>query len=1079
MEISDLLKTLENFKTDLARKKRMRTLSRSPLRSNPHRSTSPHQKSQKIIKPVSNESMRSNTPLFHSYGPSKPQYNIPDMCATERTHYSHVPRSTLELLERFRYPKEKLRTYKLDAAQLIFSCIKRFICKHLWIWKKEASKRTELILNSKRISSSRTSINEKPEEISFKDTTMPVWFDANSIDGRKYRKVFSANASLRVLPENNQEMPRNLQNYGEKKSVIEVRKVNEAEISSPVTERKSIDLSPISKELNVFNRTEGYVKIIWVLNKAAKKAKRDSIEIIKIAYRKDLVTKTLLCYTEKMYKNTLKVVFKAMKETNSINFLMKSLKKSEAIQTSLEEQDGKKTKRIHRRSIEDFSSGEHNRRRITGEFGMKNHHESPDFSISNHSRSAHENSKRNHASNFFSSLEDTDPILVQDYLDHSEEHTARTLQQYIDQQTERTQGTDHKDVVESLYYKKKDRKAILDTQGSSKSSSSRDHSQSIRKVVDNEQKQYANTSSRIVAQFSYETLDKTERADSKRSSANSSFAKSLPLSQSQNHLKPPLHVPKAHNVKEKDPSRSKTPSKQSSGNASSYESLLISSSNNSDGERLKSSKKPSRENSAKKSPFKISSFKEDNLAQTIHLSYKNSDSESDLIKKAASYIDIEKSKRLKRRGYAESAEKRGLKLLTFFINRRLVKKSFMIYKRHTMKMFVFNLLDKATKKLSNIFSKKLSISFKIIYKHAAFVQRIREKLTTQANKYLYKRFNQWKISTIQTRFEEKYKQQAWKSETHIYTLKTESYLKSLTDIIEAKLLSKTHESFSHLKSCYQKTKAYQVSLAFLFKTINSAYKATNHRKISESFQTLSAIANLQKKKAKQLEILLKNISKDINYRLSVCFTHWHSSIKQKNYDSLKTIAHVQILESLIRTQIKSAMSCFHIANRKSKQFDSEKYKKVSRFVKAISNYLSNEKQKSLIIWKCYLKVSKYKLSYVSCGLRHLTSITFSIKKKHFNSFFSRVQMYLSPRRRPKTGTMFLALKNIQTGLNCLDNFFKSKNVSKSAYFQILKQDLKIFKLQKKALNRVLRTQRIAMKMWLKGKLVAWRINQMK
>lgn len=135
MEISDLLTKLEDLKTDLARKKRTRALTRSPPPSSSVRSFSPVQKQRNSRYPASIDSMRSSTPLLRSQASTarvNGHYNSStETCATDRPVYTHVPRTTEELLDLYRYPREKVRSYKLDAARLIYSCIKRFLCKHL------------------------------------------------------------------------------------------------------------------------------------------------------------------------------------------------------------------------------------------------------------------------------------------------------------------------------------------------------------------------------------------------------------------------------------------------------------------------------------------------------------------------------------------------------------------------------------------------------------------------------------------------------------------------------------------------------------------------------------------------------------------------------------------------------------------------------------------------------------------------------------------------------------------------------------------------------------------------------------
>lgn len=928
----------------------------------------------------------------------------------------------------------------------------------------------------------RASISERPDEVSFKDTTVPIWLDIHSIDTKRYKKAFSANASLR-FPETKQmqENPKPFNSHIEiptrdRKSTAETRKSYDSEVLSPILERKSVEMSLIVKDMSVFNRTEGYVKIIWTLCKSTKQVKREIIQTIKDIYRKDLVTRTILCYTEKIYKEKLKHFFRRIKEMKKKGFIVRrDIKSNKVIQTSIEEKYGKKGSRRHhkKQNIEDYSSED--------QVCLKSSHlgsrivKESDFSISR-SRSPLEHiDKRNQdPSNFFSSLEDTDPILIQDYVDHSSEHTARTLQQYMDQKTDRIHNLDNHDVVESMYYK---RKTNLETPSRS---FNKDHSSSLRKL-DTKNYLVPPGMTQCTIQLSYETLDKTERLDSKKSSANSSFVKSLPQSHSQSCLKPPLHITsKMVNPKDPDLQRSRTPSRPSSANNSDLESLIISSSNISDTERARRSSRESKKSN--KSPYKEQIFKEDILAQTIHYGSRNSDSECDQVRQVhRSYVE-KTDKRIKRRHSSISKGHKGVKLLFHYLNRRLVKRYFNKYKKLSIRAFVSNLLEKATKKLSNTFNKKLSLSFKMITKHATLVQRIREKLTVQANKYLYKKFNQWKFQTMQKRYEEKYKQQAFNSESHIYTLRTQNSLKILVESLEKRVSSFMYSAISTLKECYQKEKSNQVSLTFLFKTVNSVIKSTNNRKMIDSFQFLAKLASDKKKMMAKLEGFAKHIHKDINYRMQACFIHWQSKIKQKNYDSLKTIAHVQIMETLISAQMKSALSCMQMAFRKAKQQDSDKLKKVGRFVKAISGYQTNERQKVWIIWKCFIKVSKYKLSYVSVGLRHLTSIASGVKKRHFESFFEGIQTYLSPKRRSRRGSTFNTIKNFRTGLSSIENFFKSKNIGNSAVlnaFQVLKHDCNLFKIQKKALNRVLRTQRISRKMFLRGVLMKWQVYLIK
>jgi hypothetical protein len=153
-------------------------------------------------------------------------------------------------------------------------------------------------------------------------------------------------------------------------------------------------------------------------------------------------------------------------------------------------------------------------------------------------------------------------------------------------------------------------------------------------------------------------------------------------------------------------------------------------------------------------------------------------------------------------------------------------------------------------------------------------------------------------------------------------------------------------------------------------------------------------------KTNAIKVLMRNINKDVQYRLGVCLRYWHYVSRQSEFDSLRTLAITQIIEDLIHRNMKAFMSNLRIAKRKSRAISSEKQYKLEKCMKIFLRQAFNRKYKMWSVWKYNrlpIEISETKRR-ATAQISYLVSMKLKmIKSQAFNCLFKKSLMEM--RRR--------------------------------------------------------------------------------
>ncbi|CAG9331095.1 unnamed protein product [Blepharisma stoltei] len=175
------------------------------------------------------------------------------------------------------------------------------------------------------------------------------------------------------------------------------------------------------------------------------------------------------------------------------------------------------------------------------------------------------------------------------------------------------------------------------------------------------------------------------------------------------------------------------------------------------------------------------------------------------------------------------------------------------------------------------------------------------------------------------------------------------------------------------------------------------------RKLSENLasglETLKSYNKSLNENKRVIKTLLKNIEKDIKYRLSACFMHWKTTASQMEresiYGSLKTITISQILIDLIGRQEKAFFMALKIANKKKKDGDREKLRLIYKGFRYLIPYYKNLKQKVWNRWQYYNKAQHFNKNAVGLALKRLSRIVMKNELRWYEKFMSDCKMFIS------------------------------------------------------------------------------------
>ncbi|CAG9321286.1 unnamed protein product [Blepharisma stoltei] len=128
--------------------------------------------------------------------------------------------------------------------------------------------------------------------------------------------------------------------------------------------------------------------------------------------------------------------------------------------------------------------------------------------------------------------------------------------------------------------------------------------------------------------------------------------------------------------------------------------------------------------------------------------------------------------------------------------------------------------------------------------------------------------NAWRLETIHCH----YKSELRDSSSSFYLFRTKASLKTFFDLIGKKITTNQQLFFNSISRLnnYEKSKAH--SLLLLQRTMKLVYIRT----LTDSFQSIINYVKYKQRLVKSAQLLIKNINKDIEFRLSVCFYHWIS-----------------------------------------------------------------------------------------------------------------------------------------------------------------------------------------------------------
>lgn len=261
----------------------------------------------------------------------------------------------------------------------------------------------------------------------------------------------------------------------------------------------------------------------------------------------------------------------------------------------------------------------------------------------------------------------------------------------------------------------------------------------------------------------------------------------------------------------------------------------------------------------------------------------------------------------------------------------------------------------------------------------------------------------------------------------------------------------------------------------LVRILRKILEFTNARIKARIFKDLSAINSITPKETLVIspfhcKILLKffvNLVKDANYRKRICFQYWKKDAKSSYTEKLKLISLKQNIENLLQMRKASVLNLLKILNKKFKASVPSQTVSLLKIRKKLKFQYENYLKFSIHQWMSF-KSSK-QLQTLKKKANKICSILSKIEKSKTHERFSEIKIFSLEDNSKKihfTAKFFRIIQNLTKKLwkkSVLQTY--SHMISHSFHSEI----------QKKCLKKILRSQMLTSKMYLKNAFFYWKL----
>ena len=203
---------------------------------------------------------------------------------------------------------------------------------------------------------------------------------------------------------------------------------------------------------------------------------------------------------------------------------------------------------------------------------------------------------------------------------------------------------------------------------------------------------------------------------------------------------------------------------------------------------------------------------------------------------------------------------------------------------------------KGFRKLSVFIDSKLSLLFVRIHNVTAMQDRIERLLSIVKSKNklaMFKGFFVWK--SVGSALVAGKTQQMSECSAE-YLSNTRRSLRNFTSILRNKILFSTSQCFYRISEYSQCVRGIKYKIFFVIACINRLSMSIQYQSMRKSYDVIKILHKETKIRLLALDNICKNVQKDLEFQLKICFSHWKQRVCSMNTLFLVCLSFLQIIE---------------------------------------------------------------------------------------------------------------------------------------------------------------------------------------